>query len=92
MLTYSTSLRGAERRSNPPPLCRGLLRFARNDTIDDELTYLTVGIISLLECVLAPLWVWLAFAETPDERTFAGGAVVLGAVALSVTRMRRPSR
>ncbi len=47
------------------------------------------GLISLLECVLAPLWVWLAFAEMPDERTFAGGAVVLGAVALSVTRRRR---
>lgn len=50
------------------------------------------GLISLLECVLAPLWVWLAFAETPDKRTFAGGAVVLGAVAISVARVRRPSR
>lgn len=47
------------------------------------------GLISLLECVLAPLWVWLAFAETPDSRTFAGGAVVLGAVALSVARRSR---
>ncbi len=44
------------------------------------------GLITLLECVLAPLWVWLAFAEMPDARTVAGGAVVLGAVAVSVIR------
>ncbi|MGA9867443.1 MAG: DMT family transporter [Acetobacteraceae bacterium] len=44
------------------------------------------GLITLLECVLAPLWVWLAFAETPDARTIAGGAVVLAAVAMSAMR------
>ncbi|MGH7211364.1 MAG: DMT family transporter, partial [Acetobacteraceae bacterium] len=44
------------------------------------------GLITLLECVLAPLWVWLAFAETPDARTIAGGAVVLAAVAVSAMR------
>jgi drug/metabolite transporter (DMT)-like permease len=41
------------------------------------------GLITLLECVLAPLWVWLAFAETPDARTLTGGAVVLAAVAVA---------
>jgi len=46
------------------------------------------GLITLLECVLAPLWVWLAFAETPDARTIAGGAVVLAAVAVTATRER----
>jgi hypothetical protein len=30
------------------------------------------GLITLLECVLAPLWVWLAFAETPEGRTVGG--------------------
>ncbi len=50
------------------------------------------GLITLLECVLAPLWVWLAFAETPEARTVAGGMVVLGAVAISATRERRPVR
>ncbi len=44
------------------------------------------GLITLLECVLAPLWVWLAFAETPDARTIAGGAVVLAAVGVSAMR------
>jgi drug/metabolite transporter (DMT)-like permease len=48
------------------------------------------ALITMLECVLAPLWVWLTFAETPDARTVAGGVVVLGAVALSVMR-KRPS-
>jgi drug/metabolite transporter (DMT)-like permease len=31
----------------------------------------------VLEAVLAPLWVWLAFGENPGWRTLAGGAVVL---------------
>ena len=47
------------------------------------------GLITLIECVVAPLWVWLAFAEVPETRTLAGGAVVLGAVALSAMRERR---
>jgi drug/metabolite transporter (DMT)-like permease len=49
------------------------------------------ALITLLECVLAPLWVWFAFAETPDMRTIAGGVVVLGAVAISAMREQRPA-
>ncbi len=49
------------------------------------------GLILLLECVVAPLWVWLVFAETPEPRTIIGGAVVLGAVAVSAVRERRPA-
>jgi len=30
--------------------------------------------------VLAPFWVWLAFAEIPATATLAGGAVVLASV------------
>ena len=40
-----------------------------------------VGFISMLDVVLGPLWVWLAFAEQPGLPVLAGGAVVLGAVA-----------
>ena len=47
------------------------------------------GLITLLECVLAPLWVWFAFGETPRDRSIIGGAVVLGAVAITALR-RRP--
>ena len=38
------------------------------------------GLISVLESVVAPLWVWLLFAENPGPLTLAGGAVVIAAV------------
>lgn len=34
----------------------------------------------LLEFILAPVWVWLAFAERPSVFTLVGGALVLSAV------------
>jgi drug/metabolite transporter (DMT)-like permease len=43
-----------------------------------------VALISLLEIVLAPLWVWLAFSEQPGAATLAGGAIVLAAVVVLV--------
>src|SRR6185436_19386868 len=42
-----------------------------------------VGLISLLEIVLGPLWVWLALGEAPAGAVITGGLVVLGAVALN---------
>jgi drug/metabolite transporter (DMT)-like permease len=39
-----------------------------------------VALITLLEIVLGPLWVWLAFSEQPGAATIVGGAVVLAAV------------
>jgi drug/metabolite transporter (DMT)-like permease len=44
-----------------------------------------VALISLLEVVLGPLWVWLALSERPSNATFIGGAVVVGAVVLQAT-------
>jgi drug/metabolite transporter (DMT)-like permease len=38
------------------------------------------GLISVLEVVLGPLWVWIAFDENPGIRTLIGGAVVMCAV------------
>lgn len=43
-----------------------------------------------LEAPLAPLWVWLAFAETPSPQTLLGGVVVLGAVGAFIARGQRP--
>ncbi len=40
-----------------------------------------VGFISMLDVVLGPFWVWLAFAEAPGPAVLVGGSVVLGAVA-----------
>jgi drug/metabolite transporter (DMT)-like permease len=41
-----------------------------------------VALITLLEVVLGPLWVWLAFSEQPGAATLAGGAVVIAAVVI----------
>jgi len=37
------------------------------------------GLISLLDVVLAPIWVFLAFGENPGAATILGGAIVLAA-------------
>jgi drug/metabolite transporter (DMT)-like permease len=41
-----------------------------------------VALITLLEIVLGPLWVWLALSQHPSTATLVGGAVVVGAVLL----------
>ena len=41
-----------------------------------------VALITLLEVVLGPLWVWLALSEQPGTATLVGGAVVMSAVVL----------
>lgn len=42
-----------------------------------------VALITLLEIVLGPLWVWAFLAERPSTATLIGGAIVLGAVVLA---------
>ena len=44
------------------------------------------ALLGVLEGVLAPLWVWLAFNEVPSTATLVGGALVLAAVVGQVTR------
>jgi drug/metabolite transporter (DMT)-like permease len=44
-----------------------------------------VALISLLEVVLGPLWVWLAVGERPSLATVIGGVIVVGAVLLQAT-------
>jgi drug/metabolite transporter (DMT)-like permease len=41
-----------------------------------------VALITLLEVVLGPLWVWIFLSEQPGVATLIGGAIVLGAVAI----------
>jgi drug/metabolite transporter (DMT)-like permease len=41
-----------------------------------------VGLITLLEVVLGPLWVWLALDEHPGTLTLVGGAVVVVAIVI----------
>jgi drug/metabolite transporter (DMT)-like permease len=47
-----------------------------------------LALITLLEIVLGPLWVWLALSERPSNATLLGGAVVVVAVVLQATAGR----
>jgi drug/metabolite transporter (DMT)-like permease len=44
-----------------------------------------VGLITQLEIVLGPLWVWLALDERPSTLTLAGGAIVVVAIVIHVS-------
>lgn len=48
-----------------------------------------VGLITLLEVVLGPLWVWLAIDERPSTYTLIGGAIVIAAIVIQ-TRAAAP--
>lgn len=39
------------------------------------------ALVGSLDAPLAPLWVWLAFDETPSKTTMGGGLIVFAAVA-----------
>lgn len=39
-----------------------------------------LGMVGLLEMVLAPVWVWFALDERPTSAALAGGVIVVGAV------------
>ena len=44
-----------------------------------------VAVISLLEVVLGPLWVWLAYEERPTTATLLGGVIVVIAVVVQAS-------
>lgn len=39
-----------------------------------------VGLLSLIETILAPLWVWIGVGERPTELALLGGLIVFGAL------------
>ena len=49
-----------------------------------------VALITLLEIVLGPLWVWIFLEERPSTSTLIGGAIVLGAVLLEASSQPEP--
>jgi drug/metabolite transporter (DMT)-like permease len=51
-----------------------------------------VALITLLEVVLGPLWVWAFLSERPSTATLIGGAIVLGGVVLAVRAESLPAR
>ncbi|WP_064692514.1 DMT family transporter [Rhizobium aegyptiacum] len=48
-----------------------------------------VGMFYLLETVLAPIWVWLIFAETPATMTLVGGSILVATIAAHSLWMAR---
>jgi drug/metabolite transporter (DMT)-like permease len=44
------------------------------------------GLIASIEIVLAPLWVWLIFSESPGSATVLGGAIVVASVLFYLSR------
>ncbi len=72
----------------------GLLAALGIGQIGLGLVFLTIGgrlipaaevaLITLLEVVLGPLWVWIFLSEQPSAATLAGGTIVLAAVAIQV--------
>ncbi|MDO8882847.1 MAG: DMT family transporter [Pseudotabrizicola sp.] len=49
-------------------------------------------LLSMVEVLLAPVWVFLALGETASRGTFAGGAVLMAAVALNALSGARQMR
>jgi drug/metabolite transporter (DMT)-like permease len=49
-----------------------------------------VGLITLLEVVLGPVWVWLALDERPGTLTLVGGTIVIGAIVLQTREAPSP--
>jgi drug/metabolite transporter (DMT)-like permease len=47
-----------------------------------HITAAEAGLLSLLESILAPIWVWIAIGEQPRPLALLGGVIVLGAVAV----------
>jgi len=49
-----------------------------------------VALLTLLEVVLGPLWVWLAYSERPTATTLLGGAIITAAVIVQTTASEDP--
>jgi drug/metabolite transporter (DMT)-like permease len=51
------------------------------------------ALIGLLEVVLGPLWVWIAYSEDPGTATLVGGAIVVVGIVVQTGGVgRRPTR
>lgn len=66
----------------------GLFLFVRGSR---KLRAAELGLLTLLETVLAPLWVWIGIGEAPSTAALLGGSIVLAAViGLSFGERHRP--
>ncbi len=67
----------------------GLVLFTLGSRL---LPAIETGLIGALDAPLAPIWVWLAFAETPTNISLIGGSIVFVAVAAHMTLGARSTR
>jgi drug/metabolite transporter (DMT)-like permease len=44
----------------------------------------TLSLVAMLDVVLNPLWSWLGVGEIPTQSAFIGGAIIMGAVVISM--------
>lgn len=51
-----------------------------------------LALLSLIEVILGPIWVWLGVGELPSFYTFIGGAIVLGAIVFQAVMGIRNSK
>lgn len=52
-----------------------------------------MGLLALLETILAPLWVWLGVGETPGTAALIGGGMIIGALLVNgLFSLRHDSR
>ena len=49
-----------------------------------------IGLFTLLETVLGPIWVWLAYSERPGSLALLGGALIVTALILNSLFGRKP--
>jgi len=42
-----------------------------------------IGLFALLETILGPIWVWIAYAERPTDLALLGAVIVVGALAVN---------
>lgn len=68
-------------------LAFGLTLFVRGSR---RLGAAELGLLTLLETVLAPLWVWIGVGETPGLPALLGGALVLTSVIAATFAPRAP--
>ncbi len=75
-------------RSAPGRSALGLILFTAGARL---IPAAQAGLITLLEVVLGPLWVWLIYREKPDALTLVGGSVIVAAVLLHALAELRPA-
>ena len=65
----------------PLQLAVPLIFYARGAR---SVSAITLSLIVMLDAVINPLWPWLAVGEVPETSSFIGGAVIIGAVIISI--------